>query len=346
MTTKQCTPPQFDRREFLLAVASGMPLLAQGCTEADLDEFRNGDPFAADPAPELGIGGPPMAMTAAIQVDGALLSQAALLADEQICSVPKSLVEIAVGDQVRVTRNAGEYALYTVAERRKSDNPGLVRMALDARLRLGTSDAFVASLAIPVVANLGDAEAQAQGELVERLIDDGNETGLIAIAPHGGAIEFNTDRQAEAVSLALGCSAWICKGWKVGGGAYDRWHITSTKISPRSFPALGQVANRGFAYCVAFHGIATGGVLIGGAAPVELKQMVQAAILERLPDPSIAVTIATPLDLYNADSPSNVVNWLTADGLGGLQIEQSATVRSLHWQAVANAVIDVYSQLI
>ncbi|MFV8756352.1 poly-gamma-glutamate hydrolase family protein [Nannocystaceae bacterium ST9] len=316
--------------------------------ESDFDdpEIDRAGPLEPQPAPSLDLLGPLAEATTAVQVRAALTTQA-IIGDEQGCSVPKVLA-VNVGDQVRITRNSSEYALYTVSEKRKSDNPNLVRLGLDARLRLGTSAEFSASLATPVVAaaNLTDAQAEAAGELVERLVDDGVENGLVVIAPHGGAIEINTDLQAATVATALASSSWICKGWKVGGGAYERWHITSTKISPASFPKLAQIANRGFAYGVAFHGMSSGGVLIGGAAPLELKQMVKTAIIEAIGDATISVTVASPTDLYNADSPSNVVNWLTAGGLGGLQIEQDRTVRTLYWQAVCNAVIDVFAQLI
>jgi len=334
-----------------------MPLLAQGCTDIESDAFRTGDfdapdlgpqadPFDPDPfSNNLDILAPLAEFSTAVQIKAALTTQS-IVRDEQGCSVPKSL-DVGVGDQVRVSRNSDEYALYTVAEKRKQDNPNGVRMGLDARLRIGTSDQFPATLAIPVVAtDLTDAQAKAAGELVERLVDDGSNTGLVVIAPHGGGIETNTDVQAETLTTALACSSWICKGWRVGGGAYERWHITSTKLSPNSFPALGQIANRGFAYCVAFHGMSSGGVLIGGGAPLELKHMVRSAIVAAIGDSTIAVTVASPVDLYNADSPDNVVNWLSAGGVGGLQIEQNLTVRQVYWQAVVDAVAGVYADLL
>ena len=61
---------------------------------------------------------------------------------------------------------------------------------------------------------------------------------LVVLAPHGGDIEPHTDDQAELVAAATGCSSWRCKGWRPGGGAHERWHITSTDIDPGSFPLL------------------------------------------------------------------------------------------------------------
>jgi len=170
-----------------------MPLLAQGCTDIESDAFRTGDfdapdlgpqadPFDPDPfSNNLDILAPLAEFSTAVQIKAALTTQS-IVRDEQGCSVPKSL-DVGVGDQVRVSRNSDEYALYTVAEKRKQDNPNGVRMGLDARLRIGTSDQFPATLAIPVVAtDLTDAQAKAAGELVERLVDDGSNTGLVVIA--------------------------------------------------------------------------------------------------------------------------------------------------------------------
>jgi hypothetical protein len=56
-----------------------------------------------------------------------------------------------------------------------------------------------------------------KGKFVERLDDNGWHPGLIAIAPHGGAIEPHTDQQAERVASQLagkGVSSWRCKGWR------------------------------------------------------------------------------------------------------------------------------------
>lgn len=348
MANQQCTPPRLARRDFLLAIGAAVPIVAQGCGaevdfEANFDEFRdlpNGNLGFAQAPP------PPSVANVAVNVSAALQNQS-FKSDDQACSVAKSIPGVMVGDQVRIVRKDNEYALYTVAERRVGDNAGVVRMGLQARQRVGTANPFAGALVRPVVASdLTDAQAEAANEFVERLVDDGNNTGMVVIAPHGGIIEVNTDRQAEAVRSALGCSSWICKGWKAGGGGYSRWHITSTKISPRSFPGLGVIAKRGFAYSIAFHGQSNGGVLIGGAAPLELKQLVRDAILDELSDPDIEVVIADPNDDNSGASPKNVVNWLTADGFGGIQLEQSPTVRNSHWEEVANAVINVYSQLI
>ena len=68
---------------------------------------------------------------------------------------------------------------------------------------------------------ISEASAETEGEFIERLRDDGAQHGLIVIAPHGGEIELNTDRQAERLRSRLGlrvASAWRCKGWDRDGG--------------------------------------------------------------------------------------------------------------------------------
>lgn len=159
-------------------------------------------------------------------------------------------------------------------------------------------------------------------------------------------IERYTDDQAERVVSQLSgtgktASSWRCKGWKSGGGAYDRWHITSTDIHRTSFPRLDSIADRGFAHAVSFHGI--GGndkkVLIGGRAPDSLKNEIRTAIRKRAKGLDVQVVTSGP---YAATSERNFVNWLTAGGSNGVQIEQSSDVRANHWAAVADAVASVY----
>jgi phage replication-related protein YjqB (UPF0714/DUF867 family) len=345
MTTRKCANPRFERgSRKVRSVRLSLSAQFGGFSRLSRDEK-----IAAELAREraLGLADPMLALIAAVQVK-APGGVSGLSNDDYVCSVPGALVGIHVGDQVRVTRNASEYALYTVTKKRFLDNPNRVRMGEGARMRVGTNSDFAATLRLPVLAagNLTDAEAQEASEFVERLVDDGQNKGLVIIAPHGGQIEFNTDREAEAATAALGCSSWICKGWRKGGGSYTRWHITSTKLSPRSFPGLGMIADRGFAHAISFHGMAASGVLIGGGGSLQVKMMLREAIKDALSDNSIEVMIARPGDKNSGFSPNNVVNWLTETGLTGIQLEQSPKVRQDHWEEMVEAVVSVYSQLL
>ncbi|MGH9234817.1 MAG: poly-gamma-glutamate hydrolase family protein, partial [Acidimicrobiales bacterium] len=191
--------------------------------------------------------------------------------------------------------------------------------------------------------DLNDKDARDAGELVERLDDDGAQTHLIVIAPHGGAIEKHTDGQADRVRKRLGpqlASAWRAKGWGSDGGAFVRWHITSTDLNPVCFPLLDSVMSRRFDHAVAFHGFNDEpGVLIGGTAPAELKERLSQAIRQVLPA-GLDVRVALPTDRYGGDDPDNIVNRLSP--CGGIQIEQGATPRDDHGCDIADVVADFF----
>lgn len=147
-----------------------------------------------------------------------------LIKHKEHCSAdPEKLATAgrALWHQVRIKRNDDEYGLYTVSEVRQENPDNIVRMGKGGRERLGTSDEFDGTLNSQVPdPTLSDADAERDGEFVERLDDDGAPTGLIAIAPHGGDIEPYTDQQAERVRSQLagkGVSSWRCKGWHPKG---------------------------------------------------------------------------------------------------------------------------------
>ena len=253
------------------------------------------------------------------------------------------------GHQVRIKRNDSQYGLYTVGEVRQESPDNIVRIGSTGRKRLGTSDEFVASLESEVPhPTFDDLEAETNGEFVERLEDNGTHTGLVVIAPHGGDIEPHTDQQAERVLSRLAAEAvslWRCKGFK-GESAFTRWHITSTDIHEASFPQLNSIISRGFTYAVAFHGFDDPeipfDILIGGAAPMYLKQDIENAIKGVITGSGMTVHIAAPDEKFGGDSLQNIVNRLTSGGANGIQIEQSPRARSSHWQDIADAVADVY----
>jgi phage replication-related protein YjqB (UPF0714/DUF867 family) len=248
--------------------------------------------------------------------------------------------------QVRV-RRGDEFALYTVSNAVEEDRCDVVRMGLTGRRRLDGPDAFDAVADTVVTRSDRDEDdAAAAGELIERLDDDGHQRQLIALAPHGGAIEHHTDDQAELVAAITGTSSWRCKGWRPGGGARERWHITSTDIDTASFPLLGSVARRRFRYAVAFHGFGGEGVVIGGGAPDRTKHTICRAIDDALQGTGIVVRPATPADRLGGDDPANIVNRLTVRRKGGIQIEQDDAVRCDHWLTVAQAVGDAYDRLL
>lgn len=332
--------PVVCRREFFRLIgAAAVPLAAQGCIGEAGDEW---DEFTQLRASDSDI-------TRSIKVLKSLLSQPILNRREEL-SIDDRFHHLMLGDQCRVVRG-NRVALYTVGEVRSEKSSNRVRMSKVARERLGTTDTFSAKLQTAVVAEgLTDEEAKAQSEFVERLVDDGTQAELVVLAPHGGFIEPRTDDQAEYVQAALGgdhSSSWICKGYKLGGGAHDQWHITSTAICRRSFCRLDLIGDRQFKYAVSLHGLNGDVVVIGGRAPESLKVLVRDAIDDALTGlVDVEVSIAGPDDPHSGYSPANLVNWLSKGGEGGIQISQSLEVRNEHWQAVAQAVVDVFAPLV
>jgi phage replication-related protein YjqB (UPF0714/DUF867 family) len=277
--------------------------------------------------------------TSVIDVKGPAQGQELTRADH--CSLAMEFGNrFAPGDQVRIYRTADECGLYTVSELRNELDAATVRMSKSGRARLGSNGGFVGQLDTRITVNeLTDEEAALHGEFIERLVDDGVHAGLLVAAAHGGKIELNTDRQAELLaSLLPGVSSWICKGWGNPDGAYTRWHVDSDNLSPNSFAGLGAIADRGFKHVVSFHGMSTGGMIIGGRAPLELREELRAAIIAAIPMLGNSIVVSGEDGPLSGVQPGNFVNWLTADGEGGIQIEQGPTARSLYWAAITEAI--------
>lgn len=259
--------------------------------------------------------------------------------------------------QVRIERptaNGTALALYTVIDVHDKEpdavfidnNPDDLRK----RLELSSADEFTGKVNAQVTAvGLTDAEAEYSSEFIENLADNGYNHALIVIAPHGGNIEKYTDEQAEHIGQKLSSeyvSQWICKGFKKGGGAFDRWHITSTDVSEDSFPKLNTIMRRHFEYSVAFHGWSHESICIGGTIPDDVKEEIKKTIVDVLSDPGIKVYTdcerKCPED-FNGNSTENIVNRLSAKGL---QIEQCEKARKYHGIDIADAVADVIGRLI
>jgi len=281
-------------------------------------------------------------------------TQQDLIDHKEHCSAdPEKLATVgrALGHQVRIKRNDSEYGLYTVSEVRQESPDNIVRMGEGGRERLGTDKEFAGTLdsQVPHPTFTDEQKARDHDEFIEQLEDNGRHTGLIAIAPHGGDIEQYTDLQAEHVASRLaakGVSSWRCKGYKQGG-AFEAWHITSTDINEACFPGLNSVISRGFKHAVAFHGYTPEpgqpDILVGGTSP--LREEIVMAIKDAVAGSGITVELPDPIrdKDFNGDSLLNIVNRLTANRAGGVQIEQSLRARSSQGQDIADAVANVYN---
>lgn len=254
----------------------------------------------------------------------------AALSSEEHVALPD---QFALGDQIRIVGAAGKFALFTV----KLGSGEIVGLSDGGRRRIAVEvgDGIEMS-AVVARSELSDDEARDAGELVEREIVSAN--NIIALAPHGGMIEEKTDIQVLRIVERLGSAAWYCRGWKPGGGAFDRWHITSTDISERSFPLLAKHIGK-YETAVAFHGHGKDEILVGGAADESAKIDICAAISRAVGD-AFVVRIAGGGDAVTGLSAKNVVNRVTRTGRGGIQIEQPIEARRRFSLEIADAVAD------
>lgn len=252
--------------------------------------------------------------------------------------------------QIRVALDGQTFALYTVTQSH-TGKAHLLHLGPDGLKRLGIQKPTPGkSFLDSKVTNTGlsAAKAQAASELIERLSGRGNE--LAVLAPHGGDIEKHTDEQAKRVQNALRGKAvrcWRCMGWKDGGGASARWHITSAEVSEHSFPLLGQLFTQRYTYAVAFHGWTEDFIGVGGSADDELKRQIRDEIKAALDEAgsTIKVRLVRSGD-FSGNSANNIVNRITKSGKSGIQIEQSRPARESHWDIIADAVANVYRSLL
>lgn len=241
------------------------------------------------------------------------------------------------GRQIRVT-SAQNTALFTAIAHKdvKGERVGVSPSGL-SRLGLHVGQAPVTLSAYCVHPTMSPDQAERVGELVESVRDNETPTSrsLLVLAPHGGAIERWTDEQALQVCAAANAQAWICQGWRPGGGAYASWHISSNALHPDSFALLKSLAAQRFETAVAFHGYRGESILIGGSAPHALKRTLRDAITDAVADPRIDVQVADPRDIRSGTRPTNIVNRMADNGI---QLEQSLRARRHHRKVIAEAV--------
>lgn len=308
--------------------------------------------------------------------------------NQEHCSLDRTTLAALGGSihgQILIRRAADRLALYTVAV--ENDAPaGVVRVGSKGLARLGpelpgclgsifrsTVADFGATLVRDFTMKISEAEARDRTALIEQVLGTG--TALAVLAPHGGVIEEGTDKQAELVHQSLAgvgksVRTWLCQGWKKGGGAEDCWHITSTDISPASFPKLGKMAETKFQHAVSFHGwskaLARPGaeavdIGIGGgtvdqsefprehlereALKSEIATQIRNAI--KATGSKLVVSVLRPSEKFSGTEAKNIVNRITARG-NGIQIEQVPIARTdiAIRDAIALAVAMVYGQKI
>jgi len=245
-------------------------------------------------------------------------------------------MDVGVWDGHQVRLDAGEGPAVFTVDVDYRDAGGLTDAGLE-RLGLDADASGVRTEVDSQVFDLTNEEdARAEGGFVERIRGPGD-PWLLALAPHGGLIERGTDVQATRLGAAPDVTAWYAAGWWPGGGAYRRWHVPSTQIHPDSFPYLGLLEHLEADLAVSFHGWTESHLAVGGMAPSEHREAVRDEI-DAAVDGAFEVRLAAEDTELSGDVPENVVNWITASGTDGIQLEQPSEARTEYTEAVADAV--------
>lgn len=214
-----------------------------------------------------------------------------------------------------------------------SSSEGLLKLGSSGALPMSaTLDLFLPSTPVD------DAAAQAAGQYYESLTDNGSNTKLCVIAPHGGQIELYTDTMADELktSFDLGAMATVTK-WKgigytlgVGGQTgYDCWHVTSVDMYQTQWPILNGIYTRDFTYVISLHGQSgTNRIDIGGNT-VE-NSFIDSLVTALQGDAALSgVTIVrTETEDIDGQSPYNIGNRLCATSHKYIQLEMTLDVRN------------------
>jgi phage replication-related protein YjqB (UPF0714/DUF867 family) len=219
-------------------------------------------------------------------------------------------------------------------------------MSKKARDRLNQSATFEV-LASPMVPreDLTYTEAWEKDEVCEAVWDDG-QSRLVCCAPHSGDIETNTAQAATIVRKRLGAdhaSAWFVSAF--GQNAFDRWHVTTNNMSPKSYPGLYSIANRGFEHAVSFHVWNGEEVLVGGLSPRSFRDSLGEEIQRAINDELPVITDRSD-GKYMAETENNLVNWLTVDDSSGVQIEMPPRIARNYSKRLARAVAEFYEDIL
>ncbi len=274
---------------------------------------------------------------------------------EENCTIDDELrhrLGLRAGDQFRLTvKNApGRYGLVTIhSDYEDGPDDDDIRMRESGRQRFGEIDFFEASAESWTPCHgKTDSWLRLNSEMGEFKVETSPvQTSIIIMAPHGGAIETNTDEIAvhfyDQLTIAHSKNAglWYCCGYQDSLGAFDAWHITSTDISERSFPYLGEMANRSYDFAVSVHGYSGPDILVGGGGSRELKEEVRDA-LAGIPGFPFIVTVVTSGG-YAGVHPDNIVNRYSDEGV---QLELPYLARVYWKNQIAEALAELFSHKI
>ena len=185
-------------------------------------------------------------------------------------------------------------------------------------------------------------------EYISQIVDNGEHTDLVAIAPHGGQMETNTARQALRIADRMDITGWVGMAYDSSGEeeAYERWFVPDTNIHVASFPKLATIDARDFEYAVSFHGYhenepstdVTVGGLIGGEKRATVRSHIESQLkASGFENPDVS---SPSLGSQHATSSENVVNWITRNGRSGVE------VLSEYWWEVTDGVMEAFGEIL
>jgi len=283
------------------------------------------------------------------RISKARKAQSALLANGYYCSLHRGVAAdfgCEPGQQLRVhpvsePDRAAAFTIHNI-----HTGPADVRIAKAGRERVGATEPFEAVVdTIVPRTDLTYSEAWERDDAWETVWDD-DQNHLIVCAPHGADIESNTAQAAAIVRKRLGstrASGWFFRAW--GEDAFDRWHITSTEMSPESYPALGRVADRGFSRAVSFHVHDESKIEVGGRASRAFRDRLAARIDDAIDGKREVITDYEKMK-HRGDSKENLVNWLTNDNQSGVQIELTPVVARNYRKRIARSIAGFYDKIL
>lgn len=205
----------------------------------------------------------------------------------------------------------------------------------------------------PVPSDVSYHEAWKNDLGVETVWHEPGQDFLCILAPHGGDIEAETDTAAVEMYKKMpkgSCSLWMFQAFDsapVGENqAFDRYHVTSSKITSDRFPKLSEVSDEGFRFCLSFHVNGSASDFeVGGLAPEKLRREV-ADVLVQSCDPSRWGSIVDyDKGEYMAQTERNVVNRLTSDSRSGIQIEMPGSVAKTYRKTIAENLAKYFGEL-
>ena len=175
---------------------------------------------------------------------------------------------------------------------------------------------------------------------------------LAILAPHGGDIETQTDTAAVEMYKKMpnnSTSLWMFQGFDStetnDNKAKRQYHVTSSEISSKQFPAIGEIDDVGFQYCVSFHIKRNAEVFeIGGLADKGIREDVAETLVGTTGGEWNAITDHDEGE-YMAVSEQNITNRLTDDSQSGVQIEMPGRAAKIYRKSIAEDLAEYFTKL-